>query len=153
MISTLLSITKSTQMPLRMVSLLDVAVSVLIRLKNVSDGLSHRLSQDLKVGTFHGLLNHFPSSVCQDSILGLYLSTIITTKISLPEHTLVSSTSMIRYINIYNFFLKNCLRDFISTYITAYDFTATILPTIEKVLLRSPEHGLPGMQPRHTLSF
>ena len=54
LISTLLSITKTTQTPLRMVSLLDVAVSVLIRLKNVSDYPSHRLSQDLKVGTFHG---------------------------------------------------------------------------------------------------
>ena len=89
---------KTTQTPLRMVSLLDVAVSVLIRLKNVSDYPSHRLSQDLKVGAFHGLLNYFPSSVCQDSILGLYSSTVITTKISLPEHTLVSSTFMIRYL-------------------------------------------------------
>ena len=35
-----------------MVSLLDVAISVLIRLKNVSDEPSHRLPQDLKVGTF-----------------------------------------------------------------------------------------------------
>ena len=100
MISTLLSITKTTQTPLRMASLLDVAVSVLIRLKNVSDHPSHRLPQDLKVGTFHGFINHFPSSVCQDSILGLYSSTILTTKSSLPEHTLVSSTTMIRYLNI-----------------------------------------------------
>ena len=52
LISTLLSITKSIQTPLRMVSLLDVAISVLIRLKNVSDEPSHRLSQELKVGIF-----------------------------------------------------------------------------------------------------
>ena len=54
LISTLLSITKSTQTPLRMVSLLDVAIGVLIRLKNVSDEPSHRLPQELKVGIFHG---------------------------------------------------------------------------------------------------
>jgi len=54
LISTLLTITKTNQTPLRMISLLDVAISVLIRLKNVSDEPSHRLPQDLKVGTFHG---------------------------------------------------------------------------------------------------
>ena len=100
LISTLLSITKSTQTPLRMVSLLDVAISVLIRLKNVSDEPSHRLSQDFKVGIFHALLINFPSSVCQNSILGLYSSTILTTKTSLPEHTLVSRKPMTRYLNI-----------------------------------------------------
>ena len=83
-----------------MVSLLDVAVSVLIRLKNVPDEPSHRLSQDLKVGIFYALLDHFPSKVCQDSILGLYSSAILTTKTSLPEHTLVSSKFMTRYPNI-----------------------------------------------------
>jgi hypothetical protein len=60
LIGTLLSITKSTQTPLRMVSLLDVSISVLIRLKNVSDEPSHRLSQNLKVGIFHGLFKPFP---------------------------------------------------------------------------------------------
>ena len=43
--------TKTNQTPLRMVSLLDVAISVLIRLKSVSDEPSHRLPPDLKVGT------------------------------------------------------------------------------------------------------
>ena len=100
LISTLLSITKSTQTPLRMVSLLDVAISVLIHLKNVSDEPSHRLSQDFKVGIFHALLIYFPSSVCQNSILGLYSSTILTTKTLLPEHTLVSGKPMTRYLNI-----------------------------------------------------
>lgn len=60
LISALLSITKTTQTPLRMVSLLDVAVSVLIRLKNLSDCPSHRLSQDLKVGHFPRIIKPFP---------------------------------------------------------------------------------------------
>ena len=59
-ISTLLAITKTNQTPLRMMSLLDVAISVLIRLKGVSDEPSHRLPQDLKVGTFHGSISHSP---------------------------------------------------------------------------------------------
>ena len=42
-----------------MVSLLDVAISVLIRLKNVVDEASHRLPQDLKVGAFRKLLKPF----------------------------------------------------------------------------------------------
>jgi hypothetical protein len=82
LIGTLLTISKTNQTPLRMVSLLDVAISVLIRLKNVSDESSHWIPQNLK-----------------DGILGLYSSTIIITKGPLPEHALVSSKFMIRCFN------------------------------------------------------
>lgn len=48
-ISTLLDLSKQSQSPVRMFSLLGVAVSVLIRLKHTDVEPSARLSQDLKV--------------------------------------------------------------------------------------------------------
>ena len=49
LISTLLAEAKSSQAPLRLVSLLGVAVDVMIRLKTVKDEPPARLTPDLKV--------------------------------------------------------------------------------------------------------
>ncbi|KAG6915850.1 hypothetical protein DXG01_009609 [Tephrocybe rancida] len=85
LISTLLALSKSSQSPLRITSLLGVSISVLVRLKNVDTEPSSRLSQELK--------------------------------------------------NVYH--------DFISHFVLEQVFLETILPTIEKALLRSPEISLP----------
>ncbi|KAH9485783.1 eIF-2-alpha kinase activator gcn1 [Psilocybe cubensis] len=109
-ISTLLEISKGSQTPTRMVPLLGVAVSVLIRLKNVSVEPVQRLPIESK-----------------DRIVELYTSAILMSKTSLPDHTISS------------------LNDFVSTFITSDDFTKAIHPTIEKAMLRSPEHCLPAV--------
>ncbi|KAF8161530.1 armadillo-type protein [Crassisporium funariophilum] len=110
LISTILVITKTSQTPLRPVMLLDVAVSVLIRLKDDVEEPSRRLPQEHK-----------------DGILSLYMSTILMSRGPSPDHTLTT------------------LKDFISTFVTTDDFTNVVLPTIEKVLLRSPELSLPAV--------
>lgn len=55
-ISTLLALSKSSQTPFRLLPLLGVAVSVLIRLRNVDTEPSARLSLDLKVMLIISLL-------------------------------------------------------------------------------------------------
>jgi hypothetical protein len=48
------------------------------------------------------------------------------------------------------------LHDFIGTYVTSSDLIATVLPTMEKALLRSPEYSLGGAyvhQDRHFLTY
>ncbi|KAF9012742.1 armadillo-type protein [Cyathus striatus] len=106
-ISALLSIAKTTQTPLRMISLIGVSISVLIRLKNVEETPVARLPQDLKT-----------------EIVKIYSSTVLMSKTAVPEHVLTS------------------LDDFIATFVKDDDFTQTILPTMEKALLRSPEYSL-----------
>ncbi|KDR69874.1 hypothetical protein GALMADRAFT_913484 [Galerina marginata CBS 339.88] len=106
-IATLLAIAKTSQTPTRLVMLLGVSISVLIRLKNIPEEPVQRLPKELKNG-----------------IIGLYTSTILMAKSSLPEHIITA------------------FNDFISTFVTPEDFTQTILPTIEKALLRSPEYSL-----------
>ncbi|KAF9561868.1 ARM repeat-containing protein [Agrocybe pediades] len=109
-ISTLLGLTKTSQTPTKFIPLLGVSISVLIRLKNVTEEPIQRLPVDLK-----------------DGVIGLYTSTILMTKAPLQEQTLTA------------------LNDFISTYVSNDDFSKTVLPTIEKSLLRSPEYSLPAV--------
>ncbi|KAF8911690.1 armadillo-type protein [Gymnopilus junonius] len=97
-ISTLLSMSKTNQTPTRLAMLIGVSVSVLIRLKHVTEE--------------------------PDGIIRFYTSTILMAKSSVPEHTFTT------------------FDDFISTFITPDDLTKTVLPTIEKALLRSPEYSL-----------
>ncbi|KAF9479098.1 ARM repeat-containing protein [Pholiota conissans] len=77
-IETLLSITKTHPSPSRMVELLGVAVSVLIRLKHVPEEPVERLPQELK-----------------DGIIALYTTNILMAKSSLPEHTLTTFNDFI----------------------------------------------------------
>ncbi|KAF8063638.1 armadillo-type protein [Lyophyllum atratum] len=108
LISTLLAISKSSQAPLRMASLLGVAVSVLVRLKNVDDEPSKRLPQELK-----------------DEIIASCASNVLMSKVVVPSHN------------------SDAYNDFIRNFVSEKDFTETILPAIEKALLRSPEIFLP----------
>ena len=62
--------------PSKMLTILGVAVSVLIRLKNVPEEPVQRLHQDLKSG-----------------IIGLYTSTVVMSKMLIPEQSLVGPTS------------------------------------------------------------
>jgi len=64
--------------PSKMLMLLGVAVSVLIRLKNVPEEPVQRLHQDLKSG-----------------IIGLYTSTVVMSKTPIPEQGLVRPTSFL----------------------------------------------------------
>ncbi|KAF8057458.1 armadillo-type protein [Lyophyllum atratum] len=111
LISTLLAISKSSQAPLRMASLLGVAVSVLVRLKNVDDEPSKRLPQELK-----------------DEIIASCASNVLMSKVVVPSH------------------ISDAYNDFIRNFVSEKDFTETILPAIEKALLRSPEIFLPTLQ-------
>ena len=87
-IATLLSIAKAHPTPGRMIELLGVAVSVLIRLKNVQDEPSSRLSQEYKVCVYRGFFE-LDSNAVQEGIISFHGSVILMAKSSLPEHTLV----------------------------------------------------------------
>jgi hypothetical protein len=63
---------KTNPSPVRMITMLGVAVSVLIRLKNVSEGPVERLPRESRSG-----------------IIGVYTSIVLMSKITLPEHILV----------------------------------------------------------------
>lgn len=78
LISTLLNIAKTNQTPLRLVGLLGVAISVLIRLKDGQDEPVQRLSQELKQG-----------------VTALYINIILMTKFSVPHHAIVSSCKLL----------------------------------------------------------
>ncbi|KAK2463021.1 hypothetical protein APHAL10511_004676 [Amanita phalloides] len=106
-IDLLLAQAKTHATPLQLISLVDVAVSVLIRLKNDSRPPVERLSQELKNG-----------------IITIYSNSVFFSRSSLPPH------------------ITNALSDFISTFLTPDDLATTILPIMEKAVLRSPEHSL-----------
>jgi len=77
-INTILALMKLHATPSKMLMLLGVAVSVLIRLKNVPEEPVQRLHQDLKSG-----------------IIGLYTSTVVMSKTPIPEQGLVRPTSFL----------------------------------------------------------
>ncbi|KAF8627766.1 hypothetical protein AX17_006131 [Amanita inopinata Kibby_2008] len=108
LIGSLVAQTKSHATPLQLICLIDICVSVLIRLKHVSQAPVERLSQGLK-----------------NDLLTLYINTVLLSRASISPH------------------VTSALRDFISTFVTPDDLTKTVLPTVEKALLRSPEHSLP----------
>ncbi|KAG5725284.1 Translational activator gcn1 [Termitomyces sp. T112] len=69
LIKTLLTISKSSQSPLRMMLLLGVSVSVLVRLKNVNAEPSSRLPQELK-----------------DEIIASYSTYVLMSKVAVPSY-------------------------------------------------------------------
>ncbi|KAG6810659.1 hypothetical protein H0H92_010871 [Tricholoma furcatifolium] len=107
-VTTLLAIAKTSQSPLRMMSLLGVCVDVLVRLKNVDTDISSRLPQELK-----------------NEIIASYSANALMSKVAVPSY------------------IPNAYHDFISNFVTEEDLLQTILPTVEKSLLRSPEISLP----------
>ncbi|KIL53983.1 hypothetical protein M378DRAFT_28830 [Amanita muscaria Koide BX008] len=107
-IDSLVNQAKTYPTPLQLVPLIDVAVSVLIRLKHDNQPPEERLPQEQKNG-----------------VIVLYTTSLLLSRSSIPYHIMTS------------------LQDFISTFVTPDDLTKTILPTIEKAVLRSPEHALP----------
>ncbi|KAG2158689.1 armadillo-type protein [Suillus bovinus] len=68
-------------------------------------------------------LTQIPSAIKND-ILDLYTTCVVMSKNPVPSHS------------------SGALHDFIRTCVTSSDLTATILPTMEKALLRSPEYSL-----------
>ncbi|KAF9047662.1 armadillo-type protein [Panaeolus papilionaceus] len=75
----------------------------------------------------------------KEGIVAVYASSLILAKGHVPEHT------------------SAALNDFITTYVSPEDLTKSILPTIEKSFLRSPEYCLPTITQffsayRHPLS-
>ncbi|PFH47401.1 hypothetical protein AMATHDRAFT_152123 [Amanita thiersii Skay4041] len=108
LIETLLAQAKSHPAPLHLIPFIDVAISVLVRLKGTQVPVKERLPTQLK-----------------NDILNLYANSVILSRTSIPIH------------------ITNSLHDFIATYVTPDDLTKTVLPTIEKALLRSPEYSLP----------
>lgn len=79
LISTLLAQSKSSQTPLRFIPLLGVAVSVLIRLKNVEAEPASRLSKDL-----------------QGEVINLYSSSVLMSKSPVPPHVLAAFHDIIQ---------------------------------------------------------
>ena len=73
MTRTLLALAKTNPTPTKLISLLGVSISVLIRLKNLSEEPSQRLPRDLI-----------------DGVLELYNNAILLSKGPLPAHTTVS---------------------------------------------------------------
>ncbi|KAG6844943.1 hypothetical protein H0H87_002276 [Tephrocybe sp. NHM501043] len=107
LMATLLSISKSSQTPLRMALLLGVSISVLVRLKNVDTEPSARLSPELK------------------AIIAFYTVNVLMSKVTVPHY------------------VTSAFDDFISNFVSQQAFLETILPIVEKALLRSPEISLP----------
>ncbi|KIK38679.1 hypothetical protein CY34DRAFT_809070, partial [Suillus luteus UH-Slu-Lm8-n1] len=68
-------------------------------------------------------LTQIPSAIKND-ILDLYTTCVVMSKNPVPSHS------------------SSALHDFIGTCVTSSDLTATVLPTMEKALLRSPEYSL-----------
>ncbi|OJA10082.1 hypothetical protein AZE42_06300 [Rhizopogon vesiculosus] len=68
-------------------------------------------------------LTQLPPAIKND-ILDLYTTCVMMSKTPVPSHS------------------SNALRDFIRTCVTSSDLTATVLPAMEKALLRSPEYSL-----------
>ncbi|KAG2115671.1 armadillo-type protein [Suillus cothurnatus] len=68
-------------------------------------------------------LTQIPSAIKND-ILDLYTTCVVMSKNPVPSHS------------------SSALHDFIGTCVTSNDLTATVLPTMEKALLRSPEYSL-----------
>ncbi|KAF7965509.1 hypothetical protein HWV62_43100 [Athelia sp. TMB] len=64
------------------------------------------------------------TSETKDEIIGLYISSILMAKAPVPPHTL------------------DALHDFTANFITEEDLNDTILPAMEKSLLRTPEYSL-----------
>ncbi|KAJ8595557.1 ARM repeat-containing protein [Rhizopogon salebrosus TDB-379] len=64
------------------------------------------------------------SPAIKNDILNLYTTCIMMSKTPVPSHS------------------SNALHDFIRICVTSSDLTATVLPTMEKALLRSPEYSL-----------
>ncbi|KAG2360727.1 ARM repeat-containing protein [Suillus spraguei] len=70
-------------------------------------------------------LTQIPSAIKND-ILDLYMTCVVMSKNPVPSHS------------------SSALHDFIKTCVTSSDLTATVSPTMEKALLRSPEYSLSG---------
>ncbi|EGO00628.1 hypothetical protein SERLA73DRAFT_71629 [Serpula lacrymans var. lacrymans S7.3] len=117
LISTVIAEAKSSQTPLVQVALLSTAIDVTIRLKNVKDDSLTRISSQAKVG------------VC--TIFNV--SSAIAFFCAL--HALSSALA-------YQSFIQIALHDFIRTSIGPEDLVQTVLPAMEKALLRSPENSL-----------
>ncbi|KAG1762385.1 armadillo-type protein [Suillus occidentalis] len=77
-------------------------------------------------------LTQIPSAIKND-ILDLYTTCVVMSKNPVPSHS------------------SSALHDFIGTCVTSSDLTATVLPTMEKALLRSPEYSLSGTYYSHNL--
>ncbi|KAJ7600549.1 armadillo-type protein [Mycena floridula] len=115
LIASLLAASKNGQTPLRFIPLAGVSVSVLIRLKTVPEPTKLALGRSQNFD----LLTRV-----QNQLLNLYLTAVVMSKSTVPAHVLTS------------------FDDLIQTYVSPNDLTNTILPTIERGLLRSPEYAL-----------
>ncbi|KAF5388937.1 hypothetical protein D9757_005117 [Collybiopsis confluens] len=71
---------KNSQNPLKFIQLIGVAVAVLVRLKNVKEAPSDRISEVLK-----------------SQILSLYISIILMSRSPVPQHILISLEDFIRH--------------------------------------------------------
>ena len=77
-------------------------------------------------------------------MLGLYTSSVLMTKVPVPSHALVMFFSLYLIGSIVHDSLQIAMHDFIQTYVSQNDFTKSVLPAMEKALLRSPEYALNG---------
>jgi hypothetical protein len=136
LISTLVSQAKSSQTPLVYIPLLSTAVDVMIRLKSIKD---ESLKQVPKVRAHRPWA--FLADLPQEGIVNLYTTHVLMSKTAVPAHTSVRRFTNTRHPAHR---LQNALGDFIRTTITPDDFSTSILPTMEKALLRSPEYSLSG---------
>jgi hypothetical protein len=91
LITTLLSQSKSSPMPIRFFPLLGVAVSVLLRLKHVEVARHARLSEDLKVCSSAVIHAHMLTKP-KNGIVNAYSSNVIMTKTAIPTHVQVWHT-------------------------------------------------------------
>ncbi|KAH0828924.1 armadillo-type protein [Lanmaoa asiatica] len=122
LMSTLVTRAKSSQTPLIYIALLSTAVDVTIRLKNVKDESLKQIPLSIKEG-----------------IVNLYTTHVLMSKTAVPAHSSVRLFTNGRHPAHP---LQNALYDFIRTTIGPDDLSTSVLPTIEKALLRSPEYSL-----------
>lgn len=81
----------------------------------------------------------------QDVILSYYVDKVVMSKTALPQRTLVCFTLQTSKLLISLVSWQNAFDDFVSAFVTPEQLTSRILPSMEKMLLRSPEAVLPTM--------
>lgn len=81
----------------------------------------------------------------QNGILDLYTTCVVMSKNPVPSHSSVRCLYLSPDIKSQYTSWQSALHDFIETCVTSSDLTATVLPAMEKALLRSPEYSLSGM--------
>lgn len=141
LMSMLVTHAKSSQTPLVYIPLLGTAVDVTIRLKNIKDESLKQIPLSVKASAHLVLLYAFLVDWAQEGIVNLYTTHVLMSKTTVSAHSSVRLPTHTRHPTHP---LQNALYDFVRTTLGPDDLSTSVLPMMEKALLRSPEYSLSG---------